>query len=277
MLCRFSDWAEAAENAARHYRASGWSPSTCLGELAAALYNGPAPALIAIRRCEEILGEPGLERGGQATVSTMLGGLKAMRGDFDSARELVGAAVAIYDELGREAEALTKCRWIGGDIELLAGDADAAAESYKSACTYLEHAGHHMYLATLAAQLAEALYALREYRDAERWTRISEANASTQDLSAQFSWRSARAKLLAQQGKAGEAEELSREALRLTADIDGLNWRAKVGLDLAEILRLDGRVEEASTHVSEALSLYELKENAVAAGRVRSLLDDLAA
>src|SRR5262249_43470843 len=93
MLCRFAEWAEAAENAPRHYRASGWSPATCLGELAAALYNGPAPVTEAIDRCEEMLAEPELERGGQATVLTMLGGLEAMLGRFDRARELVGTAV----------------------------------------------------------------------------------------------------------------------------------------------------------------------------------------
>jgi tetratricopeptide (TPR) repeat protein len=276
VLCQFSAWAEAAENAARHYRASGWSPSTCLGELAAALYNGPMPVVAAIGRCEEILDEPELERGGQATTMTMLGGLESMLGRFDRGRELVRQARQIYEELGREAQASSTCQWIAGDIELLAGDPVEAAGLYGAACTFFEEAGHHMYLATLGGELAEALYMQGEYSEAEQWTRISEAKAATDDVSAQFSWRSVRAKIMARRGEAAEAEALARAAVRLAGETDGLNWRAKVALDLAEVLRLDRRLDEASAYVSEALELFDQKGNVVGAQRAESLRAELA-
>ncbi len=43
--CELEACAEASARAARHYREAGWSAATCLGNLAAALHDGPLPLL----------------------------------------------------------------------------------------------------------------------------------------------------------------------------------------------------------------------------------------
>src|SRR5206468_2304300 len=45
--------------------------------------------------------------------------------------------------------------------------------------------------------------------------------------------------------------------------------------DLAEVLRLAGRTQEAADAARSALSLYEQKGNVVMAGRARAVLDEL--
>jgi hypothetical protein len=64
--------------------------------------------------------------------------------------------------------------------------------------------------------------------------------------------------------------------MRLAEETDALNWRARVALDLAEVLRLDGRVDEASSYISEAVSLFKRKGNVVGASRAESLHEGLA-
>jgi predicted Zn-dependent protease len=69
---------------------------------------------------------------------------------------------------------------------------------------------------------------------------------------------------------------LTREAVALTADTDWLNARAGVHLDLAEVLQLAGRSDEALVAVDAALQLYEAKENVVGARKAQARRDDLA-
>ena len=66
------------------------------------------------------------------------------------------------------------------------------------------------------------------------------------------------------------------EAVRLARETDALNQHGEVLLDLAEVLRLSGRPEEAATRVEEALALFRRKGNVVATGKAQRLLSELA-
>jgi hypothetical protein len=125
-------WQEAAERALRHYKAAGWPTSTCVGEIAAALYWGPARIDDAVRRCELLLRDDRLDLQGEAYVRAFLGGLIAQRHEFDRARQLVDAARASLDDLGMLAAAETYCLPVLGDVELLAGDAAAIKHAHRS-------------------------------------------------------------------------------------------------------------------------------------------------
>jgi hypothetical protein len=74
-----------------------------------------------------------------------------------------------------------------------------------------------------------------------------------------------RAKILALHGDTAEGEALAREAVLLAEQTDALNQRAKVLLDLAEIVRRGGRRREASRIAEQAVALCELKGNDAAA------------
>ena len=109
------------------------------------------------------------------------------------------------------------------------------------------------------------LYRQGRIEEAEQCTLIAEEQAASDDIGAQFSWRSVRAKILALRGDAAEGEALAREAVELAEQTDALNQRAKVLLDLAEIVRRRGRRDEASGIAEQAVALYELKGNDAAA------------
>ena len=69
---------------------------------------------------------------------------------------------------------------------------------------------------------------------------------------------------------------MAREAVRLAESTDGLNRRAKAERDLAEVLQLAGRLEEAGAALNRAIELFEEKGNIVSAGRTRAQRGELA-
>jgi len=83
-------------------------------------------------------------------------------------------------------------------------------------------------------------------------------------------WRSVRAKILAGRGEATEAERLARESVALADRTDAPNLRARVRMDLAEVLLHSKRRAEAAAELDEAVRLFEEKGNTAAAGRARA-------
>ena len=82
----------------------------------------------------------------------------------------------------------------------------------------------------------------------------------------------ARAAMLLARGSLGAAEDRARQSLAAIADWDHANAKGDTLVQLADVLKAAGRAGEAAAAYSEALALYEQKENLVAAGRVsRSL------
>jgi Flp pilus assembly protein TadD len=101
---------------------------------------------------------------------------------------------------------------------------------------------------------------------------VAEESAAKGDVTTQVRRRAAQAKVLVRRGELAEAETLAREAVSLTAGTQFPDWRADTLLDLAEVLRVAGRPEEANAAARDALRLYEAKGNSVSAEAVRSLL-----
>jgi hypothetical protein len=91
----------------------------------------------------------------------------------------------------------------------------------------------------------------------------------------QVLWRGVRARVLTRRAELPEAEALAREAVTLAEATDFLNHRADALLDLSHVLEASRRSDETVTAASEALRLYELKGNVVAAAATRLRLDEL--
>jgi hypothetical protein len=72
-----------------------------------------------------------------------------------------------------------------------------------------------------------------------------------------------------------EAEALAREAVGIIERTDGLDYQGDALCDLAEVLALAGKPEEATAALAQALERYERKRNVPAAARARDLLDRL--
>jgi len=264
-------WGRAASYARRagdHRRLAGilaWIPSAVL--------FGPTPVPAGIRRCEEIRQ---LLRGNlraQSEILPALGGLHAMTGRFESARELLAESDAILEELGFTIHSAPE--W-AAFIALLAGDPAAAERRLRAGYERLAAMGESQLRSTTAALLARAIYEQGRYDEAYTFTEASAEAAALEDVVTQIGWRAVRGRILVGQGRVGEGEKLAREAVALAERTDFPSDRGDALLDLAEVLRASARLEEAGAALRRALSLYERKGNLVGAKKARSLLAELA-
>jgi tetratricopeptide (TPR) repeat protein len=83
--------------------------------------------------------------------------------------------------------------------------------------------------------------------------------------------------VVAARGDFDESLRLAREAVAIVGQTDWLNVHGDALLDLAEVLRLAGRHQEATPVVEEAVRLYERKGNVVSSGKARVVLEEHAA
>jgi DNA-binding SARP family transcriptional activator/predicted ATPase len=271
-LCDNSALEDAAAKAAYHYTRAGWSPSTSLSALGSALFYGPRPVEDAVEHCERLLRDHAGDRASEANIHVWLGGLEGMRGRHDEGLALVDSAESVYRELGQALAAGDICGLVRAAIHTLADETEAAERALRLACETCIRLNELALLASRAAELADTLYRLSSYEESEHWMAVSRARAGREDRDAQSSWRSIAALLAARKGDRAVAERLSREALEIVETTDAVNHHAKVLLDLAEVLRPAERESEASNRVKEAVDLYELKGNTVAAARARHLI-----
>ncbi|MGH2635810.1 MAG: tetratricopeptide repeat protein, partial [Actinomycetota bacterium] len=245
-----------------------------LGQYTGSGIYGPVPAAEAARRCEQVLAESGGMGLVEARALRALASIRAMEGRFDEARGLATRARSILEELGTRLRAAFVSDTLGF-IETLAGDFRSAERELRAGYDVIVELGERGFQATVAAELAHALVAQGRLDDAEVLTNLSEDIGAEDDLATQVMWRSARARILAGRGRAEDAEPLAREAVVLAEQTDDLNMRAETLLDLGEVLRTDGREEDAATAFARALELYEAKGNVVGAGDARRRLDSL--
>jgi class 3 adenylate cyclase/tetratricopeptide (TPR) repeat protein len=242
--------------------------------IAASHYWGPTPVHEAVRRNEEIVNHAQGHHVVTSTVCLALAGLRAMDGCFKEARVLYARGRALAEELGQK-QAVASVPLYASQVELLAGNAAAAERELRTGYESLADMGDTGVLSTVAAFLAEALYALGRYDEAERFTRASEEAASPDDVLSQAGWRGVQGKLLARRGKPEEALAIARESVSLATPTDYLDLRGKAAMDLAEVLELTGASGEALPIIEEAVELYEAKQNRVAAGQARRRLKEL--
>jgi len=265
--------ATALEHVTEHARLAGnrRRESEALYFLGPANFWGPTPVSVGLRRAETIVDGAGALKWGKAWASRAVVGFYGMEGRFEEARELIALASAALEELGRPIERYTLGFW-SSPLELLAGDAAAAEREAAEACDGLEAAGENGFLSTMAAMLADALYAQGRLDEAEAAVQRSRESATSDDFNAQAMWRAVQAKILARRGELEEAERLAREAIEIIDRSDELSHQGDFRVGLAEVLQLAGRSDESIPILEEALERYEQKENRVAADTTRALL-----
>jgi predicted ATPase/class 3 adenylate cyclase len=231
---------------------------------------GPLPVEQGIARSKEFAESSADEPATQAFCSSGRAVLEAMRGDFESARELVASGRRLLEELGLPV-------WVAitaqeaSLVELLAGDAAAAAAVLRQSDEALAEMGERSFRSTIAGLLAQTLCALGDDKEAEHFSRECAQAAAAEDVLSQVLWRSARAKVLARRGEAEAAEEAARAAVAIAERSDLLNTQADALLDLAEVLGLAGRPDEARAAALEAAARFERKGNLPSLERARRL------
>jgi ATP/maltotriose-dependent transcriptional regulator MalT len=277
-VCRYGEAAAAVKEAVTHARLANDARQEARNASAytlAALY-GPTPAAEAIEHCEHLAAEGLNDRQAEALLLCSLAQLRAMRGDFDRARELLHTARTLLDDLGvivLAASTAVHC----ARIELLAGGLATAEQDLRRATDTLTGLGERYLLPPIAALLAQVVYERGRPDEAEQISRTAEQLAAADDVEAQALWRSVRAKVLAGRDRVEEAERLAREAVTLIRTTDAPGMQADALLDLAEVLARSTRLDEARVVATEAKRLYAEKGNAIALARATAALDSLSA
>ncbi len=271
--CRIGEMAEAYERALAHARRRGDHRELAgiYQGLVRSTFAGPMPADAAIVHCEEILRQAPPDRPLEAIIAGVVGLLEAMRGRFPEARASAAHAVSVFEELGKPVVAAAVRGWAGA-IELYAAAPEAAETLLQPAFETLEARGETGNLSTVAAYLAQALYAEGRLEEAERATETSERCAALDDIHAQVGWRVTRARVMASRGEIETAETLAREAGALAAETDYLNLQGDAFAGLGEVALAAGRADAAEAF-GRAIEVYSAKGNVVAAASVRASLE----
>jgi class 3 adenylate cyclase/tetratricopeptide (TPR) repeat protein len=208
-----------------------------------------------------------------------LGGFRAsvfgLLGRFDEARALQWAFHKAHEERGDTLNLGSQLSQSAVVLELLAGDPAAAAAHAERGCRILEEAGERAWLSTGACWYAEALYRLGRLDEAEQWAQKGAELGGQDDASTQLLACQVRAKVLARRGQHLEAERLAREAITIADGTQGAILQADARRDLAEVLELADRREEAAAALADALERYERKGAVVPADQVRERLATL--
>jgi tetratricopeptide (TPR) repeat protein len=262
----------ACERAFQHAERIGdrRQAADALWRLCAAIAAGPTPAIEAERRCEELVERAQGDRKVEAVSLAHRAHLAAMQGRFDEGRAFRDRSKFLYEELGLRLLAAADSHYTGF-VEMLAGDFAAAEAEHRKSYELLSKMGAKTYLSSTICLLAQAVYEQGRYDEVYALTEEAEGLDTSLD-----EWKVMRACALATRGEHDRAEALARETIAAMEQSDQLDYRAGRHRALAEVLRLAERQAEAAAEADAALRLYEQKGNEVMAGRMRSVLSELA-
>lgn len=266
----------AAEAAQRVVQLASLAGDTRLAASGAVGYStsvllGVTPVSEALPRCERLVDEVRGDRKAEAVILSSVAQLQAMEGRFELARQLYGQSQQLLVDLGPSLTgssiALESSR-----VEMLAGDMEAAERVLRRDYVLLESLGERYFRSSLAGFLAQALWALGQFDEADRFTGIAEDLSDPDDVWSQVAWRTVRAKLLGRNGRADEAVGLAQQAVDLAAGTSNIEQHADALVDLDEVLGLVGRAADQGPSLDAALALYERKGDLVLASRTRARL-----
>jgi tetratricopeptide (TPR) repeat protein len=197
-----------------------------------------------------------------------------MNGELDTARALYRQARATLQDLGHGAFV----HRTGIDValvELLGEDFESAEREVRSDLDVLATAGDTYHVSTIAALLARLVRDQGRDQEALALTAMAEAASADDDLDSQALWRSTRAPILARAGQLAQAEELAKTAVEFVRQTEAPVLQADALSDLATVLHLAGKTEDAKATIEEAIALYTAKGNVVSAARCKKMAEGL--
>ena len=201
----------------------------------------------------------------------------AMLGHFDDARSILADVRAELVDRGAHVQAAVTLGHASVEVELLAGDPDAAVRFGEEACRLLGDLDERSFRSTAAAFLARAYVEIQRLDDAELWAARAAELGASDDAVTQMVWRQARAMVLGRRGDLAEAERLAREAVAIGEGTQAPVWQADSYADLGDVLLCAHRNGEAVAALDQALVRYDRKGNIVMTDRTRVRLSQLTA
>jgi tetratricopeptide (TPR) repeat protein len=209
----------------------------------------------------------------RTTSSHAYGRAYAMVGQFDEARSVAKRDQAMLEDLGQVGILAWTQSHVSAFIETLAENHAAAEAELRESYLLLERYGAKNSVGA-AARLAHSLCTQGRYEEAEHFAAMTK-DAMPGDVQEQALWRCALAKVEAHRGNFNEADSLARAATELLEPTGFINQCGDAEMDLAGVLVVAGRPEEAAMVLKKALDLYRRKGNSVSAARAGDLLAKL--
>ncbi len=223
----------------------------------------------ALERMERLVEDVSAQRMAAACGRLDLATILAMLGRFEEARVHLADARSVFQDLG-QGRWLVAAAITSGVVDWWEGDLRAAEAQIRFGYDLFHERGDAENAALTAEDLARVCYELGQMEEAAALAEEIKGVMGEYDLEPQIEWRSVLAKVLVRRGELEEAERLGLEALRLVKATEFVNLRGIVLLDLAEILRLCGRTDEAVRARAAAIDTFEAKGNLVWLERARA-------
>jgi class 3 adenylate cyclase/predicted ATPase len=265
---RYGQAAEAAESVIDHAQAAADRRLEARGIIgyvqAAAL--GPTPVTEAIATCEELLGRTQGDRRAEALIKLALAQLRAMRGEFDTARGLYRQAHAMLAEIGPGV--LTSSTSVdAAPVEMLAGDPVEAERLLSVDASALEQMGEQYVRSTVLGLLARAFYEQGRMDEAQAMADHVRDLAAEDDVDVQVAWRLVYGRCIAATEPSAALETVEK-AVELSQQADNPRLRASAQSALGDVLHVIGRADEARQAWSRAAELFAAKGDIVSSERL---------
>jgi DNA-binding SARP family transcriptional activator/tetratricopeptide (TPR) repeat protein len=237
--------------------------------LLVALLLGPAPAPEGAGRCtrllEEAAGDPVLEAYTLGTLAYLV----AIQGDTAEARDLLARSRSLLAAFGGGVWQHPVYFAVSAVWE---SDPTIVERELRPGFEALVRIGEKSAFSSLATLLAKAVYAQGRYDEAEDLAQEARGASRPIDVQCETTWRTVKAKVLAQRGESHAAETLAREAIAFVEQSDFLPVHADALMDLAEVLRLVGRPDESSLALEKAMRIYKRKGDVVATAKAAAFM-----
>jgi class 3 adenylate cyclase/tetratricopeptide (TPR) repeat protein len=227
------------------------------------------PVSEAIEIAQRALATPSVSRAQRSHGNEQLAYLYALHGRFDEARALIAGAMQDLTELGLEEGAGGSMVTLGL-IESFAENYAGAEEQFRASMAIGEAAGSTWWIGFMAGRLTHVL--MLQGKDDEA---LEMAERAAGDEWTDMFTNGARARILARRGETSKAVELAR---RMVAEAEGAGFAEYPAIfgpaleDLAEVLRADGKTDEARAILARDLEMQRAKENLAGVAKIERAL-----
>ena len=241
--------------------------------LGIALILGSNEAGEAELRCRQLLADVAGDRFLEINLLGTLAYLVVIQGRQEEASELLSRAEGIVSDSLAEWLWMVPVHfaWFAG----VRAQPVAAEQALRLDYERLRRIGEKSHFSSITSLMAQAVYAQGRYVEAESLVEEAASAARPNDVHSRIVTSSTKACLLARRGELEAAERLARNAAEFADTTDFLQSRAEALIDLAEVLRLGDRLDEAAGALCKAIRVCETKGNTLAAGEARTLLAEL--
>ncbi|MEO7433297.1 MAG: protein kinase [Dokdonella sp.] len=198
---------------------------------------------------------------GQAVSLRNLSSVRSVQGDFKSAQSLLDSAKAILEPLG-DVGAMADVLNDTGVLYEERGDYRRSLDAYRSALNLYQSRNDLHQVGNALINVGFTYYQVGEFDNAEvYWKQAAATYAKIEDKSGAVNARLSLGLAQTARGDFTAARESLEGSLR-EAEESQLAEARVIGLaNLAELDRLEGRIERASQHAAEALALFTTRDD----------------